>query len=289
MSLGSLAVTGNAKHATRLGIRWPRHVRCRSTATSAPDVDTIDWLERLLEDRLSGLDKPAAVIVETVQGEGGINVARAGVAARPRRAVPRATTSAHRRRHPDGLRPHRARSSPSRRPGIGPTSSRCPSRSAATACRWRCCCSSPSWTSGSRASTTAPSAATTRPSSPRPPRSGIGRTVRSPRTWARRARRSTPGSDALAETRSDLACAVRGRGLIFGFDSGDATVNAQVARECFSRGLIIELCGTHDVLKFLPPLTIAHDELTAGLQIVEESLDAVARRKPAARAASSRW
>ena len=35
------------------------------------------WLERLLDDRGSGLDKPAAVIVETVQGEGGINVASA--------------------------------------------------------------------------------------------------------------------------------------------------------------------------------------------------------------------
>ncbi|MFD0393039.1 diaminobutyrate--2-oxoglutarate transaminase [Streptomyces nogalater] len=34
------------------------------------------WFERLLEDQGSGLDKPAAVIVETVQGEGGINVAR---------------------------------------------------------------------------------------------------------------------------------------------------------------------------------------------------------------------
>lgn len=35
------------------------------------------WFERLLEDQGSGLNKPAAVIVETIQGEGGINVARA--------------------------------------------------------------------------------------------------------------------------------------------------------------------------------------------------------------------
>ena len=44
------------------------------------------------------------------------------------------------------------------------------------------------------------------------------------------------GLRRLAETRSDLACAVRGRGLIFGFDSGDATVNAQVAREASRAG-----------------------------------------------------
>jgi diaminobutyrate-2-oxoglutarate transaminase len=34
------------------------------------------FFERLLEDSGSGLNEPAAVIVETVQGEGGINVAR---------------------------------------------------------------------------------------------------------------------------------------------------------------------------------------------------------------------
>src|SRR5690606_40482815 len=40
-----------------------------------PDVNTISYLERMLEDPSSGMDKPAAVIVETVQGEGGVNVA----------------------------------------------------------------------------------------------------------------------------------------------------------------------------------------------------------------------
>jgi diaminobutyrate-2-oxoglutarate transaminase len=35
------------------------------------------WLRQALEDRGSGIDKPAAVIVETVQGEGGLRAARA--------------------------------------------------------------------------------------------------------------------------------------------------------------------------------------------------------------------
>ena len=50
--------------------------RCRSTATSATDVDTIAYLERMLADPSSGVDTPAAIILETVQGEGGLNVAR---------------------------------------------------------------------------------------------------------------------------------------------------------------------------------------------------------------------
>src|SRR5205085_4848239 len=40
------------------------------------EVDTIAYLERVLADRSSGIDVPAAVIVETVQGEGGLNTAR---------------------------------------------------------------------------------------------------------------------------------------------------------------------------------------------------------------------
>jgi len=37
------------------------------------EVDTLKYFRRFLEDGSSGLDLPAAVIVETVQGEGGIN------------------------------------------------------------------------------------------------------------------------------------------------------------------------------------------------------------------------
>src|SRR5690606_20321661 len=43
-----------------------------------PSVDTADYLDRMLEDKSSGVDAPAAVIVETVQGEGGLNVADYG-------------------------------------------------------------------------------------------------------------------------------------------------------------------------------------------------------------------
>lgn len=39
------------------------------------ELDTVDFLRRLLEDGSSGVDLPAAVILETVQGEGGLNVA----------------------------------------------------------------------------------------------------------------------------------------------------------------------------------------------------------------------
>ena len=79
MTLGALAVTGSGFHRAGAGIPL-------SHATPVPFGKSLDsdghipdfqWLEHLLGDKGSGLDSPAAAIVETVQGEGGINIASA--------------------------------------------------------------------------------------------------------------------------------------------------------------------------------------------------------------------
>jgi diaminobutyrate-2-oxoglutarate transaminase len=76
MTLGALSVTGNSMKRGGAGIPLVH-------ATPMPydnyfDGQTPDFLffEKLLADSGSGLNEPAAVIVETVQGEGGINAAR---------------------------------------------------------------------------------------------------------------------------------------------------------------------------------------------------------------------
>lgn len=76
MTLGALSVAGNS--AKRVGAGIPL-----VHAASMPYDDYFDGripdflvLERLLDDNGSGLDLPAAIIVETVQGEGGLNPAR---------------------------------------------------------------------------------------------------------------------------------------------------------------------------------------------------------------------
>ena len=76
MTLGALSVTGNSMKRGGAGIPLVH-------ATPMPFDNYLDgqvpdflWLEKLLTDSGSGLNEPAAVIVETVQGEGGINVAR---------------------------------------------------------------------------------------------------------------------------------------------------------------------------------------------------------------------
>ncbi|MCC3654820.1 MULTISPECIES: diaminobutyrate--2-oxoglutarate transaminase [Streptomyces] len=77
MSLGSLAVTGNSMKRAGAGIPLVHGTPMPFDNYFDGKVPDFLWFERLLEDQGSGLNQPAAVIVETVQGEGGINVARA--------------------------------------------------------------------------------------------------------------------------------------------------------------------------------------------------------------------
>ncbi|MFD8077040.1 diaminobutyrate--2-oxoglutarate transaminase [Streptomyces sp. NPDC059718] len=76
MSLGSLAVTGNSMKRAGAGIPLVHGTPMPFDNYLDGRVPDFLWFERLLEDQGSGLNQPAAVIVETVQGEGGINVAR---------------------------------------------------------------------------------------------------------------------------------------------------------------------------------------------------------------------
>lgn len=74
LSQGSLAVTGNNEYRDESYIS-------RTNATFMPfdgyfgDMNTLTYFRKFLEDGSSGVDLPAAVILETIQGEGGINVA----------------------------------------------------------------------------------------------------------------------------------------------------------------------------------------------------------------------
>ena len=75
MTLGALAVTGNASKRAGAGVCLCHSSPVPFSGYFGPDRDTADDLRMLLENSSSGYEKPAAIIVETVQGEGGINVA----------------------------------------------------------------------------------------------------------------------------------------------------------------------------------------------------------------------
>lgn len=68
---------------------------------------------------------------------------------------------------------------------------------------------------------------------------------------------------------------LRGRGFIWAVDFTDAggpSAAAHAARRAFDNGLVIERCGRNDVaLKVLPPITINETELQRGLALLAEA------------------
>ena len=72
MTVGSLAVTGNAFKRKGAGFPLTYSESMPYCGYFGPGVDTVEYLDRLLDDKGSGIDQPAAMIVETVQGEGGM-------------------------------------------------------------------------------------------------------------------------------------------------------------------------------------------------------------------------
>jgi diaminobutyrate-2-oxoglutarate transaminase len=102
----------------------------------------------------------------------------------------------------------------------------------------------------------------------------------------------------LGEASRDLAAVgeVRGRGLMIGIElvrdresrEPWPELAAEVRRECAERGLIIEVGGHYgNVARFLPPLVISRRLLELGLEIFVEALAACERRNlPVAAAAA---
>ena len=76
VSMGALAVTGARYFRAAAGVPLQGAIPMPFDGYFGQEVDTIDYLDRMISDPSSGVDHPAAVIVETVQGEGGLNVAR---------------------------------------------------------------------------------------------------------------------------------------------------------------------------------------------------------------------
>ena len=77
VSMGALAVTGNSYLRAAAGVALTNTTAMPFDGYFGEGVDTIAHLEKVLSDPSSGMEVPAAVILECVQGEGGLNVARA--------------------------------------------------------------------------------------------------------------------------------------------------------------------------------------------------------------------
>ncbi len=74
-SLGSLAATANRQHRSAAGTPLDGVTFMPFPFGAMADIDTLGYVRAVLNDTCSGIDLPAAMIVETVQAEGGVAVA----------------------------------------------------------------------------------------------------------------------------------------------------------------------------------------------------------------------
>lgn len=80
----------------------------------------------------------------------------------------------------------------------------------------------------------------------------------------------------------DERLSFRGIGMIWGIDFSaiDSTMACEVAHECFNNNLIIEIAGRRDsVLKIMPPLTISDEIMYEGLEVIKKSIMSVKGRE----------
>lgn len=74
VTLGALAATGNGYHRGGAGMPLAGITRM-PFASAVDDLDSANLLDHMLSEPSSGIEPPAAIILETVQGEGGLNAA----------------------------------------------------------------------------------------------------------------------------------------------------------------------------------------------------------------------
>ena len=82
--------------------------------------------------------------------------------------------------------------------------------------------------------------------------------------------------DALVERYGDSRCQRRGRGMLQGLDVGAGEYAKAIVAGCFEAGLLISNCGSGGrVVKLIPPLTIEHETLAEGVSIFKRVVDRV--------------
>jgi diaminobutyrate-2-oxoglutarate transaminase len=267
-----LSATGNQHHRRAAGAALGGVLRTPYDGYLGEGVDTLDYLEKALDDPGSGFDHPAAVIVETVQGEGGLNVAskawlqRLAELCRKREILLIVDDiQAGCGRAGDffsfeaaGIRPDMVTLSKSLS-GYGLPFAVLLLDPALDV--WKPGEHNGTFRGNNHAFVTATAALKTFWSSP---------------TFAHDVRRKASllrsGLEAIAR-KSDLPVRFKGRGMMAGLACPDGETAAAIRRGAYERNLIMETSGPNDeVVKCLPPLTITDTELERGLGLISESV-----------------
>lgn len=275
MTIGSLSVTGNGFKRKGAGVALSDSSSMPFDGYMGDDVDTLEYLNAMLEDDGSGMDKPAAVILETVQAEGGVNVASKEWLQRLRKIT---------HEHDilmivDDIQVGCGRAGnffSFEEAGIKPDFITLSKSLSGYGLPFALVLIKPQydqWEPGEHNGTF-------RGHNP----AFITGAAALHHYWKDDAlmrdvkRKSKFVREELEKIieRQKVAASVRGRGLILGVEFEDIELADNVSKACFDRGLVIETAGIDgQVLKLLPTLTVTNEELKQGLAIIEEALYAV--------------
>lgn len=278
LSAGALALTGNRHFRNEAFISRLNVSIMPFDGYCGDGMDTLEYLRRCLADNSSGVDVPAAIIVETIQAEGGVRVAQdewlRGLQAICREfdlllivddiQVGNGRTGTFFSFESSGIRPDIVVLSKAIG-GLGfPMSLVLIDRDIDV---WK-----PAEHTGTFRGFNLAFVASKAALRHYWADNSFAREV------ARKGKQLEQLLKAIQNKYPTLAMQVRGRGLIYGLEIPQSGFAKAVSRQAFTKNLIIELAGPDDeVLKFLPPLVIEDSLLARGAEIIDESIAGVLR------------
>ncbi len=275
LSLGALATTAARKFRSAAAVSLGDSTFVPYEGYFGSDIDTIPMLEKVLDDPSSGVDLPAAIIVEAIQGEGGVNAASA-------EWLRRLASLAAERSIPlivDDIQAGCGRSGDFfsfEESGIVPDLVVLSKSISGYGLPMALVLIKPEldvWEPGGHTGTFRGNNL-----------AFVGAAAALRTYWADDSfsleikRKGALVRRRLAEIaeRHPGELEVRGRGLFLGLAAlNDTEFGAKVSREAFAQGVVIETAGSYsEVLKFLAPLTTDDETLLAGVDVVEAVVEA---------------
>lgn len=265
---GALAATANSHHRMAQSQHLPNVTRAYYDGYFGPNTDTARFLEESFHDPSSGFDLPAAILVETVQGEGGLNVAGSEWFKKIAKVAKKhgallivddiqagcGRTGSFFSFEPLGVKPDIVTLSKSLS-GMGLPMSLVLLKPEID-----------QWLPGEHNGTFRGNSL-----------AFVTATAALEKYWSCNSlmndvkRRGDLVRQSLTEiAKTYPSFAVKGRGMFLGLDVGDGERASAISQKCFENGLIIETAGPHgEVLKILAPLTTADELLSQGLETLQ--------------------
>ncbi|MGG7565289.1 diaminobutyrate--2-oxoglutarate transaminase [Rhodovulum sp. DZ06] len=273
MTLGALAATGNAGKRGGAGVELNGVTRLPYEG-AIEGVDSLAYIEAMLDNPSSGIDAPAAFLIEPIQGEGGLNDA----SKRFLQGIEKLARKHGALLIADDIQAGCGRSGTFfsfEEMGIEPDLIPLAKSFSGMGLPFAALLLRPhldQWKPGEHNGTFRGNG-----------HAFVAARVALEKFWsgdafekeiARKAEILTARLSRIAERTGGR---LKGRGMMQGVDVGSGELAAEICARCFEMGLIIETSGAHDeVVKVLAPLTIDEGLFEQGLSILEEATDACA-------------